>query len=221
MKENVIITFGQGGWYPKGVDRMREKLSKFPQNWDFQGWKNQLPPGSPPHSEIPYGFKAYALKWAFDKGYKRALWMDTSVIPNKNPEAKFKQIKDTGYLVLRNGWSNAVWSTDAQLKYYGFTRDEAEKVKHPMATIMGMDFTHPLGKKLYDMFLQAAKDKMFCGPWWNKNYEVSRDPRVLGSRHDQTCLGFIAYKLGLEHTEHQASYKPEGDFFFYVVPVTQ
>lgn len=197
---------------------MRDRLASFQQSWDFQGWINQLPPNSPTHKEVPYAFKAYAFKWALEQGYKRALWLDSSVFPNKNPELMFDKIKDTGYLVLLNGWDNAVWSTDDQLKYYGFTREQAKAVKHPMATIMGMDFTNPIGRKIYDKFLQAAVDKMFCGPWGNRNGEVSRDRNVLGSRHDQTCLGFIAHELGLEYSIHLASYKAEGDFQFYVIP---
>jgi len=217
MSDNVILTFGMGGWYPRGVKRMETKLATYLQNWDFKGWINEYPPGSPTHQENPYAFKAYAFKWAVDNGYKRALWLDSSVVPNKNPEPLFKKISENGYLILLNGWTNAVWSTETQLKYYGFTREQAKNVPHPIGGIIGMDFTNPIGKNMYDKFIQAADAGIFRGSWTNKKHEVSEDPTVLGSRHDQTCLGFIAYELGLEYSVHLAAYQNHGDFYFYIL----
>lgn len=219
MRETVILSFGAGSWYPQGVTRLQSLLGKY-QGFDFHGWKGSYPPGSPPHKEVPYGFKAYGLKWAQQQGYKRALWLDSSVYPHKDPTPVLNLIRDRGYFLLLNGWNQAAWSTDAQLKYYGYTRDEAEKMPHPVGGLIGVNFQHETGKALFDMYFKAAQDKMFVGPWWNKNHEVSKDPRVLGSRHDQACLGFIAQKLDLKlMSGNFIDYSEKKDTFFYVHPV--
>ena len=219
MRETVILSCGVGSWYPNGVVRLQNTLSKY-QDFDFHGWKGAFPPGSPTHNEVPYAFKAYGLKWAREQGYKRALWLDSSVYVHSDPSPVLKIIENGGYFLLLNGWNQAAWSTDAQLEYYGYTRDEAEKMQHPVGGLIGINFEHEKGKALFDMFIKAAEDKMFVGPWWNKNHEVSTDQRVLGSRHDQTCLGFITQKLELPLLSgNYIDYTAKEDAIFYVRPV--
>lgn len=219
MHENIILSCGVGYWYPNGVNRLKNIVAQY-KGIDFKGWTEDFPPGSPSHKEVPYAFKTWALNWAKESGYKKALWLDSSIYPGKDPNQIFDIINTRGYFLSMNGWNQANWSTNEQLKYYGVTRDEAENMSHPVGGIVGINFEHKTGIQLFEHYLQAAIDKMFIGPWTNNNKEVSKDQRVLGSRHDQTCLGFISNKLNLElFVGNYLSYQADAEgFYFYAIP---
>ncbi len=204
MSRRVVLTVATDKYCPFS-NRMGRVLSRY-SGFDFKAWNNALPPGSPGHKAHPYAFKAHAFKWAKEQGYDSALWLDSAVWPSKDPTPVFDEIENTGYWVCLNGWSQAVWSTDEQLKYFGVTREEAFSMQHAMACIIGFSFNSSIGNTAFELYLKAAKDGMFRGPWSNVNNEVSRDSRVLGSRHDQTCLGFIANKLSLKYMTNCVEY---------------
>jgi hypothetical protein len=209
MANNVIVSCGVGGWYPRGLDRLGSTLQKF-SGFDVKLFKN-YPEHCPDHHIQPYAFKAYTMQWAANQGYENALWLDAAVMANKDPNVLFDIINEKGYLILLNGWNQANWSTDAQLAYFGYTRDEAEKMPHPMACVFGISFKHDIGKEFLKLYKQAADDGIFKGSWTNTYGEVSKDMRVLGSRHDQTCIGFIAQKLKLEYTTNIVAYRGDLD----------
>jgi hypothetical protein len=210
-KDRLIVSCGVRGWYPKGLSRMKTTLSEY-EGFSIQMWSNEFPPGSPTHKQNPYAFKAWSLKWAKDNGYKNVLWLDAAVWANKDPSPIFEEIEKNGYLLLENGWNQGNWSSQKQLDYYGKTREEAFKMPHPMACIFGVSFNHDIGNEVFERYFKAANDGIFIGPWKNLNGKLSNDKRVLGTRHDQTCLGFIANELNLEFKSGIVAYvKPNTD----------
>ena len=206
MTNRIITSCGVGSWHPNGLVRMKNSFAKY-SGFDIKLWNNEYPPESPTHQENPYAFKAYTLNWCRNNGYNVALWLDAAIWANKDPCSIFEHIEKQGYILLKNGdWNQGQWSTDTQLKYYNRTREEAFNIQHPMASMFGLSFTHPVGIQIFDRYFKAAKDGIFIGPWWNKNKEVSDDERVVGSRHDQTCLGYIANDLGLLFNDDIVAY---------------
>lgn len=205
MHKRVVLTYASGDRYISCAKRMKKVLDRY-SGYDIKQWINTLPPESPPHNQDPYAFKAFAFKWAKEEGYDSALWLDSAVWPAKDPGAVFDEIENVGYWICLNGWNQANWSTDEQLKYFGYTREEAIKMPHAMACIVGFSFGDETGNRAYEMYLKAAQDGIFRGPWKNDNGEVSSDKNVLGSRHDQTCLGFIVNKLGLTYRIRNVEY---------------
>lgn len=206
MNKRVVLTFANSSLYIHCARRMKGVLSRY-SGYDVKHWINTLPPGSPTHKEQPYAFKAYAFKWARDNGYTSALWLDSAVWPSDDVSTVFEEIEKEGHWIcLNGGWSQGVWSTDEQLDYFNVTREQAFNMQHPMACVIGFSFDHEVGGKAFDMYLKAAQDGMFNGPWKNINSEVSTDERVLGSRHDQTCLGFIVNKLGIKYRGEVVEY---------------
>lgn len=206
MQSKLITSCGVGGWHPKGLLRMKSSLLKY-KGFDIKFWSDSFPPGSPTHQENPYAFKAWTMKWARDNGYKTVLWLDAAVWANKDPSPVFEHVERNGYLLLKNGdWNQGNWSTDKQLEYYNIDREIAFGIQHPMACMFGLSFDHDIGNEILDRYLKASQDGIFIGPWWNKEKEVSDDERVIGSRHDQTCLGYIAYDLKLSYDDDIVAY---------------
>jgi hypothetical protein len=58
MTTPAIVSFGMGGWYPQGIQRLRQSCE--PYNVQFMGYTH-YPPFCPNHKELPYAFKVYCM----------------------------------------------------------------------------------------------------------------------------------------------------------------
>lgn len=189
--------------YVRGQQRL-EDLARVP----VVKWTNEMPPGSPSHSEVPYAFKAWALKAAADQGYTTLLWADACIRP-RDLTALFERIERDGYWMSRNGWTNAEWTADSAYAALGITVAENQDIPHVVATAFGISLDHYAGRTFLAEYLRLAQNGSFCGPWWNSNHPEYRrwlhsrpcgDHTVRGHRHDQTAASVIAWKLGFELT---------------------
>ena len=194
----IITSVAIGRSYPKVAERQRKSLEgKF--NGQVLHWTD-YPEGCPTHEEVPYAFKPFALKF-IEREFKHdlLLWLDSAVYAQHNLTPLFDQIRSDGYLFVRNGWSSGHWCTDKQLEAFNLTREQAFEIPHPMACIIGLDITSKVGKKVLDRYYDYHP--LFVGDWKNDKKQVSKDSRVLGSRHDQSVLGLIIHDLGLRYTD--------------------
>lgn len=182
-------------------------------------WNGELPKGSPPHSRIPYGFKAHALNAADHADYDLILWVDACIVPNGSLEPIWERIERDGYWISRNGWPNAAWTADAAYADLGITREENAGIEHVVATAFGVSPRHPLGRRLLNEYFRLANTAAFCGPWWNANSPTYGNrqgaapcgpPEVHGHRHDQTALSVIAWRLGCQLTDPPAWFAYRG-----------
>ena len=156
----------------------------------------------PPHSEIPYAFKYFALQYAIDNRADVLLWLDSSIVPIQSLEPIWEHIEREGYWIPRNApqWTTGDWCSDAALPLLGITREESFGIPHAAATAFGFDIKKLVARKFFLAFLDAMASGSFKGPWTNYNHEASNDYRVFGHRHDQTAISVIAHKLRMTLT---------------------
>ena len=193
---DTFASFGMGGWYPRGVNRLRTSLEPF--GYPLYA-PTDYPDGCPTHQMVPYAFKPHVVRQAAQH-YRRVLWADSSVWVQHNPKPLFDIIKRDGVLLFNNaGQCNGHWCSDRQLKAYGFSRDEAMLQPHGNAAVMGFDFDHPRGVDVFEQW--EANIDLFRGRWRNEQQTESTDPRCIGSRHDQSVISLIAAKDGIAMTE--------------------
>ncbi len=179
----VIVNVATGN-YVKGQARLLEQ---------FRGevastWANVLPPTRcPEHSERPYAFKAYALKYAAHT-WDTLLWCDACIVPGPRPLSDlWEKIEQDGVWLARNGWSNYEWTADSAypdlfdwaLKIPGthdpdglVSLDDArplnKRIPHVVATAFGISLKHHKGRAFLDEYFRLASEtKAFCGPWIN------------------------------------------------------
>lgn len=194
-----VINVSVGKWYPRGQDRLSKSLDNIGYKGKKLFWKNSYPHFCPSHQKIPYAFKPYAFREAQKRGFDMALWIDSAVYAIKPIDCYFQRMEQEGHVLMKNGWSNGEWCTDAALNTLGLTREEALKMPHLMACVMGLNFKTERSLKFLDEWFKLANDGItFPGPWTNKNGEASSDKRVLGHRHDQTAASTISYRLGMK-----------------------
>lgn len=184
------------GDYIRGQKRLRSIVGDL-----LECWTNIMPSGCPPHSEVPYGFKGYALDAVRRRGADLVLWCDASIKPIRSLEPLWNLIEQQGYWFSANWWPNGAWCSDAALPLLGMTREESMAHMHVAATAFGLNLRSEIGSGFLDDYLRYAKNGAFCGPWKNDHGKASSDPRVLGHRHDQTAASVICWRRGMTLTQ--------------------
>ena len=190
------------GPYIKGQERLIKRISALGEKFVcFKG----MPPGSPAHSEVPYAFKAYALKAAERAGAPSLLWADACIYPVKPLDELWERIERDGYWIGNGGWSNYEWTADSaypdlfgvahhptptddlhilrSINRQVLLRSINRQVPHVVATTFGVSLAHPRGRAIFEEYYRLASEtKAFCGPWINQNAgitcSVPSSPRV-------------------------------------------
>jgi len=208
MTDTVIINYATG-YFTRGQNRLREESLRQGYEGDFLFFNEENVLKCPPHSEVPYGFKPYAMKEAQKAGYRYLLWCDASVYPVAPVSKAFDIIKELGYLLMPGGWNTGQWCSDPALQKLGITREQAFEIPHPVAGCQGLDLDSAKSRYYLDRYFELANDGVtfygypkasgitFAETYHNVNGQASPDKRVKGHRHDQTAAGVIAWKLGM------------------------
>jgi hypothetical protein len=220
---NVAIGGRNQQKYIVGQERLRNQLA----GETMRFYTNGYPIGCPEHKDVPYAFKAYALKEAANYA-TTLLWCDSSIVlgPRKLEEL-WKKIETDGYWIARGGWSNYEWTADAAypdlfdevLKFpyvwreghkYDAARDLNRDISHVIATAFGLSLRHRKGCEFLAQYFLLANTKAFIGPITNSNFPGAQwsgnpakcspcgPPDVRGHRHDQTAASVIAWRLGMK-----------------------
>lgn len=198
---NCCIVNVATGDYWKGQDRLRRSLAgNF--SGGFLAWTNQMPPGSPAHADMPYGFKIYAFREAERCGYDKILWLDSSMWAVRPLDPLFERIAVDGCALFVNvDWTLGQWCSDAAMQSFGSTRDELLALPLIHGGIVGIDLKNALGAELLHRWQASAENGVFVGTHRNVNGSASNDPRVCGHLHDMPALSFHASALGLPLTK--------------------
>jgi hypothetical protein len=206
MNKTCIINYaeacwwkGGGTWYPQGQARLVQSL-KDTGNSDLTcfAWKNADELGCPSHADVPYAFKPYALQRAKEDGYELVLWCDASVWAIKNIQPVFDHLAKHSHLFFHNS-NIGRFTSDACLDGFNLSRDKAMNMDGLMGICMGFNLTMPVTQEFLQQWLAKAKDGFsFPGTWNNDQQQVSKDPRCVAHRHDQSVASIIACNLGMK-----------------------
>ena len=170
-------------------------------------WKNEYPPNSPTHQEVPYAFKPFAIKAAKDNGYKKVMWLDCKCYIQKELTKINESLNDDGHWFMYDGGTVGEWCKDGALQLLGITREEAFGISVIAAKHFALNFDKEIAVFFFEEYLKYAIDNggdAYRGPWKNTSLEASSDRRVKGHRHDQTCASVIVHKLNMEVKENKS-----------------
>lgn len=187
-KKQCLISYAKNGRenYENALDRnMGEAKKHF--DGDFIYLKNELPQGCPTHDDVPYAFKPYLFKMAYDQGYRQIIWMDSTIVMMRDPQPIFDHMKNKGVVAFHNlGHNLPEWISDVAAKNTGINVwDEPYQI---MACVVGFDLNHPEGKQIFDEWMDLAND----GESFHNN--PGSWPTFKGHRHDQACLSALLWK---------------------------
>lgn len=206
-----VVAVGVGSWYPRGVARLGASLDSVgdsaARHFRTDGW----PAGSPPHRDLPYGFKFFAMDEARRGGADSVLWLDSSCWAVRSLDRVWQRLEETGHLLVDCANWLGQWSSDGALAALNRSRDESMTVPLVVGGMFGIRFSHPDGARFYDAVRALVTPAVLCGDWNNNASQCSADSRVRGHRHDQVALGHVADRMRLPLL-HQP------DLFAYATP---
>jgi hypothetical protein len=220
--KTCIINYAHGAWHPRGQARLLKSLDDTGFSDTRFAWQSHEDLGCPSHQEVPYAFKPYALEHANSTGYKLVLWCDASVWAIKSLQPVFDHLACHSHLFFYvpyggskgpNNNNIGTWTSDACLQGFNLNRDLTMDIPMLVGGCFGLNLTTFAAQEFLHRWLEKSKDGFsFPGAWDNKQQQVSKDPRCLGHRHDQSVASIIAHALGMEYTLGTDSY------FSYLMP---
>lgn len=196
-ERTCVLNFAGGGWYPRGQRRLVNSFRAAGYTGDFLLWDGVLPPGSPPHAEVPFAFKAHALAWALARGYRRLIWADASIVAVRRLDGYLAAVDRLGQVLGRTKYPTGEYASDACLAAFGVKRDQAMALHDVASGLVAFDAEHAGARRLLDRWIDLGREgTLFKGAKWNEDGSVSKDPRVRGHRHDQSVLSLLVAQAG-------------------------
>lgn len=193
MKRTAFLNVGISEWYSKGSDRLAASLIANGFPGDQLIWKDQWPNAIPGLNQgCIYNVKVDAFQHAINAGYTTIIWGDSSIYALRPLDRFIDAINTKGYWIGQSGHNCAQTASDAQLQYFGVSRDWAENVHDCATGIFGvnMDFDGP--RKAIETWIRAGKDCVFHG---SRHHDgQSKDPRFKFARQDQSTMSLILGK---------------------------
>jgi hypothetical protein len=209
MRAVVNVSFGDDRFL-SNHNRLEQALGQRGENLLSL---REVPPNFPSHKETPFAFKAFAIDKAVRAGAQTIIWADASIVPVRPLAPLWGLIESQGYWFSENlphgsggaAFTNGQWTADSALEPLGITREESFTFPHVIGTAFGLDLRHEIARRFLEEYLRLAKDgTAFRGPIWNHSRQASKDPRVLGHRHDQSAASVLAWRLGMKLTRPPA-----------------
>jgi hypothetical protein len=168
-KKRAIITYcSLNGPYGLYVNEIAERLSKYNRSYDFYGMIGSYPATQEDGMSlfhIPYAWKVCLFKKMKQQGYEQLIWIDSSMMPIKNPEELFSILdqkkrffipaigKYIGefYRPYFNMYENA-------FKACGLEPCELLKMRHYQATVIGLDLSDSISFKYLQEWYELTKN---------------------------------------------------------------
>lgn len=192
---DCIVNAAWKYWYPRGQERLVKSLKDVGFKGDILTWSNE-------HinewfdEKQPYTIKLAAIREALDAGYENILWLDCSVWAVRPVDEIFEVIKNEGGYFWPSGYNMAQCSTDSDLHFAGWTRNDAEKLAELSSSMFGLNTKNFRSEIFFNWFYEAKHYGVFGTPRQHNN--GSQDPRYLHGRQDQTAATIAFYKAGFD-----------------------
>lgn len=194
MSTTCFLNAGIGAWYNLGSERLKGSLIDKGFDGDLLIWKDEWPSNRFPRDPV-YNVKPDAFETAMKRGYTLLVWGDSSITARKNTSPFTQHIREHGYWIGQSGYRASETATDAQLQYFGVSRDWAHEVPDCATGLFGFDVSRPEYRKIVEEWIQAGRDGAFHGSRGHGG--GSQDRRFKHGRQDQSAMSIILGKHGV------------------------
>lgn len=222
MNKRAIVNVATGEFYCKMQERLIKSFSKSIDNlisfaiveelvrvrhtidtWqnkyktgiDLIVYENEFPEGSSLHKYSPYGFKAHAIKTAYDMGYTSILWLDSPAQALKeNISPIFDKIEKEGYYAMSHIDPLENWVGQTALDVYKWPREKLIGHNLPSGSCYGFRIDGPMPDPM------AEKKELFWDFYFQEQDGLFKS-EVIGEgkwhRHDEAILALCLIDRGL------------------------
>lgn len=185
-KENCIILFSSFNQrYPLGVRRLTKAIldSDYKGHLCYRigGWPN-IEEGDLRLIHVPFAFKPCFFKEMQRLGYKRVLWLDSSILPVAEVGLNkiFDLIAQLGVFIQENDHTIEKFMNEDSARAFGITLADTKDILSCSAAIIGLDLTNPKAVCLLDAWYKAAEDPF----------------AFFSDRSDQNALSILIHQMG-------------------------
>jgi len=198
MKDNCIVVLGIGFNFKVGLERIQNCINTYNINADYISF-TEYPEWCVKHTEVPFAFKYYIIKHCFELGYKNVLYIDSSVYPKNNLDGIWNILNTYGYFLVNNYHTVGEYSHDKFLKLANISRDRSFEIKSIQGGYIGLSSLFPKSINFLNKMIEHSKNNIsFIGSYDNKNNMCSKNPKVLGHRHDQSVASIVSLRCDLD-----------------------
>lgn len=220
MRDRCIVSCSYApqnfNYYSSYMDRLEHSLDEFGKDSDRIVWRNEWPPGSPPHQVTNYAFKYYAVKDAFAKGYRYVMWLDAGTQAIAPIEPLWERVYRLGYILLSGCDPLGKWISDEALKHFGVDREKTWTMALLGGCLIGLDRENETAMKFYAEWGEIVRRRPLMMGANRKARDVgngvmrslmisdaddsiiSTDDRVEGHRSDEACFSIVCDQLGMD-----------------------
>jgi hypothetical protein len=185
-----FINCGIGEWYCHGSDRLKASLIAHNFQGDIFIWKDW--PELPFPRDTIYNCKVAAFQQVIDAGYTTIIWADSSIYAQADVTPFVESVTKEGLWIGQSGYNAAQTCSDACLKYFGVTRDQAEKMPDTATGLFGVNIKFPFAREFIETWIKAGREGAFNGS--RLHAKQSRDSRFKFHRQDQSAATMILGK---------------------------
>lgn len=193
MRGLCFINVGIGEWYCHGSDRLAASLRAHNFPGDIFIWKDW--PEIPFPRDVIYNCKAAAFQQVIDAGYTTIIWGDSSIFAQADVLPFVGHVCEKGMWIGQSGYNGAQTCSDAALKYFDVTRDEAEKMPDTATGLFGVNLDFEQPRTFIELWIKAAREGAFVGSRMHGGQ--SDDLRFKFHRQDQSAATLILGKMGV------------------------
>jgi hypothetical protein len=201
MNGYCIVNCAFGEPYDECQPRLQESLAK---HWKGPRiiWTDALPAGSPTHSESPFAFKLYAMKYARESGYPGVIWLDGGGYLTGSIEGLINKTINTGYYAVEGWFPLYQWISDDALRHLGETRHGLKEKGWKLmgGTPYALDFRVDIACTFFDRWWKAMEAGCF------KHVPGDSNTDFHGHRHDEAVASVLFHQLGMTPS-------PLGEFY--------
>ena len=144
------------------------------------------------HADMPYQFKPFAIYEAYELGYTKILWCDSTIRILRNPDELWGKCAELGVLA----WDNLGHPLSPYISDYAVSKlgnPDVSEIKQIMACCMMFDFDNPKTLPLVEDWIEGSLNNSF-----HPSTEGSRRDGYKCNKHDQAYLSALMYKYDIE-----------------------
>ncbi len=197
--KTLIISYASKGRedYHKGLKRLIDSCLLF--DYDLRMYSPDmedrqhngvdiLEPNTTPHNKVPYLFKFELIRMAYNDGYKRIVWLDSSIVVKRDLNELFDG--SCGWCFHNLGHPLYKWIGDEAVKNMVMDEKELYSTPQTWGGCFGLDFNNFKASTLLSEILHQADMGSF-------NECHSNREGFVAHRHDQSVLSvlFNRYKV--------------------------
>lgn len=201
---NAILNLAVGSsssWYHKGQQALFDSLMNVDERARLYFVRKEA------SSETPYQDKVRHIH-SYGPASQMFLWLDCSITAVRQLDDIWAHIEEHGVYLYQSGGNCSETCNDHCLNSYGITRDQAEKIPECASNVVGVNLTHPKGKKFFELWMHSLSRGSNFGHKWpteEERLEESTDPRFKYHRQDQSSASLAAHLAGVK-------LEPEGHY---------